>query len=234
MARWFSSQRGSVSPEVFIRVAEETGLIYDIEHWVLETACCQLDHWQRQQLVSAGMRIHINLSSHHLTQPTLLQEVSDILKQLKLRPGCLGIEITESAIIGDLEGPNLTLQALQAQSMTVSIDDFGTGYSSLSYLRRLPINNLKIDKSFVKSLETSPSDRDIISAIMGIARGMGFSVTAEGIETPGHLACLQDLGCDFGQGNLFAEPLDAGRLEQWLQAWPGGDSIETLKTSFPI
>ena len=93
---------------------------------------------------------------------------------------------------------------------------------------------MKIDKTFAQSLEASPSDRDIISAIMGIARGMGFSVTAEGIETPRQLTCLQNLGCDFGQGNLFAEPLDAGRLEQWLQAGTGDDSLKMLKTSFPI
>lgn len=216
LIRWHSSHRGMVSPEIFIPIAEEIGLIYEVEHWVLTNACHQLKQWQDRQLVSPSVHININLSAHHFSQTTLPAEIHDILQTSQLPPHCLTLEITEGVMMANSGFNVKILETLRSQGIHISIDDFGTGYSSLGYLKHFPISDLKIDKSFIHGRANQVQDFGIVEAIIGIARGLGFNVTAEGIETPQQLACLKQLSCDYGQGYLWAKPQDAAGIEQWL------------------
>jgi EAL domain-containing protein (putative c-di-GMP-specific phosphodiesterase class I) len=193
-----------VSPLTFIPVAEEIGLIESIGRWVLEEACRQLAEWK-----SAGhgpIRMAVNLSAHQLSSPHLLDTVRDCLDRYHLVAGELELEITESVAMENPEHAIDLLRALNALGVQLAIDDFGTGYSSLAYLKNLPIQTLKLDRAFVRDIETDANDAAISTATLALARSLGLKVVAEGVETQAQRDFLLANGCDLLQGYLFGKP----------------------------
>lgn len=215
LIRWQHPKKGLISPANFIPIAEETSLINQIGDWVLSTALKQLAEWQ-----SAGVAIvpiAINLSIVQFRQDSLYQKVCDALRETKLSPSMLELEMTESIAMEDSQRTVRVLKQLNALGVSLSIDDFGTGYSSLSYLKKFSIDKLKIDQSFVRDMEFHPEDTSIITAIIGMAKGLGFKTIAEGVETKQQLAFLQENQCDQIQGYLFSAPLPAEDFVQLLR-----------------
>jgi EAL domain-containing protein (putative c-di-GMP-specific phosphodiesterase class I) len=215
LVRWRHDDRGFISPEEFIPVAEETGLIVSIGEWVLGTTCRQLAEW-RKLPGRQSLTVNVNYSARHLKRTGVVDDVLATLEEAGLPPEAIKLEITESMLMDDVEAQLEVLGELRDAGIRVAIDDFGTGYSSLAYLRRFPIDTLKIDKSFV-----GPADEaaawDLVKMIVALARGMGVTVVAEGVETDGQKQRLRDMGCDLAQGYLFSKPLDPGLAEEHLQ-----------------
>jgi diguanylate cyclase (GGDEF)-like protein/PAS domain S-box-containing protein len=216
LVRWRHPQRGLVSPQDFIGIAEETGLIVPLGAWVLNRACTQMSDWNRAHPSSAGLTIHVNLSARQFVHPDLATEIAEILRATGLPPSSLNLEITESAVIENPDSVIGVLEALKALGLRISIDDFGTGHSSLSYLHRFPIDALKIDRSFVSAMTVEQSS--IIQAIVALAQALRLEVIAEGIETVDQLSRLSQLGSDGGQGYLFAAALSSSDAESVLAA----------------
>ena len=214
LVRWQHSQYGMISPQSFIPVAEETSLIIPIDRWVLQQACHQLRLWQKEKLTDYPLFISVNLSARQFAQLDLIDQIDQILTETQLNPQCLKLEITESAIMDNVNFAAVILQKLRERSIGLSIDDFGTGYSSLSYMHSFPVSSLKIDRSFVQRLDGNPENLGLIPAIISIAKTMGMSAIAEGIETTQQLNQLKTLGCDFGQGYLFSKPVEAQRATE--------------------
>ncbi|MBD1835301.1 EAL domain-containing protein [Cyanobacteria bacterium FACHB-472] len=208
LVRWNHPQQGLISPILFIPIAEETGLINPIGNWVLREACYQLQQWHHQRLTDYPLTMSVNLSARQFAQPDLIEQIDKILTETQLNPQSLKLEITESVIMKNSQPVKVILQQLQERQIQLCIDDFGTGYSSLSYLHNFPIDNIKIDRSFISSLNGNSDNLGLVSAIMNIAQALKMSVTAEGIETAQQLDQLRVLNCDFGQGYLFSKPLD--------------------------
>lgn len=212
LLRWEHPEKGMVLPARFIQIAEETGLIVPIGEWVLAQACAQCKAWQE-----AGyrrLRISVNLSAtQFLRHVELIRTVTRTLHEVRLDPDQLELEITESLLIQNTEEHVATLQKLGKLGTPISVDDFGTGYSGLSYLKRLPIDVLKIDRSFVRDLEADPDDAAIVRAIIALAHSLKLRVVAEGVETRGQLEVLRHLECDQYQGYLFSRPLPAAEFE---------------------
>ncbi|MBX6342067.1 MAG: EAL domain-containing protein, partial [Thermomicrobiaceae bacterium] len=217
LLRWRHPRRGLVPPGEFIPIAEETGLIVPLGAWVLEEACRQARAWTDAIPSAADLVVSVNLSSRQFQQPDLVARVRDTLGRTGLSPRNLAIEITESAVMEDVEGAVATLQALAALGVQLMIDDFGTGYSSLSYLKRFPVHALKIDRSFVDGLGAEIEDTVISSAVVGLARALDLKVIAEGVESSAQVAHLQAMDCDRAQGYLFAPPIPAERVEGLLR-----------------
>ncbi len=205
LIRWQHPEWGLVPPAEFIPLAEETGLILPIGEWVLTEACRQARAWR--ETGHRALRVAVNLSGRQLAQPGLAAIIADIQARFDMEPGQLDIEITESLLMQDLEGIAATLNALAGLGITVSMDDFGTGYSSLSYLKRLPIDVLKIDQSFVRDITTDPDDAAIVQAIIAMAHSLEIKVMAEGVETAEQLTFLQHNHCDGMQGDYLSRPL---------------------------
>ncbi|MDX2231786.1 MAG: EAL domain-containing protein [Leptolyngbyaceae cyanobacterium bins.349] len=220
LVRWKHPTRGMVSPIEFIPIAEETGLIKQIGLLVLREACYQLCRWQTQGLVSPNLSISVNMSAHQFAQADLTEQVYKILHETQLDPRCLKLEITESAIMGNPRSAANILHNLRRRQIQLSMDDFGTGYSSLSYLHSFPMDNLKIDRSFIQSLNEVSSGSGLVPIIVAIAKTMNMSVIAEGIETDQQLAQLRSLNCDFGQGYLFSKPLESDEVIQLIAKNP--------------
>jgi diguanylate cyclase (GGDEF)-like protein/PAS domain S-box-containing protein len=220
LVRWQHPQRGLLEPDSFIPLAEETGLILPIGSWVLAQACEQARQWQSRRGDGAPLRISVNLSARQFEQPDLVEQVAAALKASGLRPECLELEITESTVIQNAEGTIAMIQALKDLGVRLAIDDFGTGYSSLSYLRRLSVDTLKIDRSFVVGLRRDHSTAAIIQAIISMAHALTIDVTAEGIETEDQLELVRILGCDFGQGYHLAKPMPGEQLSELMTAVP--------------
>lgn len=204
LVRWQHPRRGLVSPAEFIPLAEKTGLIEPLGTWVLDNACRQLYSWQQEFACNPSLTMSVNLSSLQLSQPNLVEQVQEILQKTNLATSSLRLEITESAIMENQTNAIATLHQLKALGIQLYMDDFGTGYSSLSRLHELPIDLMKIDRSFV-----SQKKWDIIRAIMILASSLGLEVIAEGIETAEEVAELKRLGCKQGQGYFYSKPVDA-------------------------
>jgi diguanylate cyclase (GGDEF)-like protein len=209
LIRWQHPEKGLIPPGLFIPIAEETCLIVPIGQWILQETCQQLRRWQQQGLADETISISVNLSVQQFAQTNLIYQIDRILQETNLNPQCLKLEITETAIMEYHDLAMTTLQQLRDRQLRLSIDDFGTGYSSLGYLNTLPVDYLKIDRSFVQPLEKNPDQLGLIPAIMTIAQTMNMQVIAEGIETETQLKQLRNLHCDYAQGYLFAKPLDA-------------------------
>ena len=218
LLRWHHPQRGQISPARFIPIAEETGLIETIGAWVLDEACRSFAQWK-----AAGIgprRVAVNLSAHQLRSPALVERVEAVMRRHGLTDGELELEITESVAMDDPAAAIEKLQALRRLGVTLAIDDFGTGYSSLAYLKRLPIQILKLDREFVRDIETDPNDAAISAATLTLAHSLGLEVVAEGVETAAQRDFLAAHGCDKLQGYLFGRPQPA---EHWLEIWQGGN-----------
>lgn len=214
LIRWQHPTRGQVSPSLLVGVAEECGLIHDLTHWVLEQACAQNAAWQ-----AAGMprrRVAVNISTANLKQDNFCQIIAGVLQRTRLPPQYLELEVTETLLLQD-EHLIKAIPSLKEMGVVLSIDDFGTGYSSLSYLRRLPVEKLKIDQSFVAGLPAIQDDAIIARAIIDLGHALGHTVIAEGVESEQQLVYLRDHGCDEGQGYLFGRPMPAEAFETLLE-----------------
>jgi diguanylate cyclase (GGDEF)-like protein len=220
LVRWYHPETGFISPQTFIPIAEETGLIFPIGAWVLEEACRQLRIWQDQNLISKSAIISVNLSVKQFSQLHLIDQIDQILQQSGLLGQNLQLEITESAIINNDELAMRILQQLGDRNIRLSLDDFGTGYSSLSYLHRFPVNSLKIDRSFIQKINDDRKNLEIVRAIITLAHQLDMAVTAEGIEAVQQLTQLQSLGCEFAQGYFLSKPLAPEVVEELLENPP--------------
>ncbi|HZZ94086.1 MAG TPA: PAS domain-containing protein [Usitatibacter sp.] len=221
LLRWHDPERGLVLPQGFIPLAEETGLGHAVGHWVLEAACRQARAWRESGL--GDITVCVNLSAGQLRDTTMITDLRQILKQSGCEPGWLQLEITETSMVRDVEGASVVLGRLRALGVRVAIDDFGTGFSSLSHLRHLPVDVLKIDKAFVADIDDGSARRGdasgaaIVSAVIGLARGLGLGVVAEGVERKAQLAFLEREGCQSCQGYLLCPPLPAPEFEAWMR-----------------
>lgn len=209
LLRWHHPERGQISPAEFIPAAEETGLIVPIGEWVLRQSCTYLRQWQCQYVHAKNLTVSVNISVKQFAQIDLLNRIDDILKDSQLDGRFLKLEITESTIVGNYEVAKTILEQLKTRKIQLSIDDFGTGYSSLSHLHRLPVDILKIDRSFVDPIDEDNDEREIVQAIVTLAHSLNMKVIAEGVETAVHVEQLRNLGCEYGQGYYFSKPLTA-------------------------
>jgi diguanylate cyclase (GGDEF)-like protein/PAS domain S-box-containing protein len=218
LVRWQHPTRGLVFPNEFIPIAEITGLIVPLGLWVLEEACRQVTAWRGQFPTQPPLMLSVNLSPRQFQQPSIVADVARALEESGFPANCLKLEITEGIIMRDVEATIRTLWELKGLGLQIAVDDFGTGYSSLSYLKRLPLDVLKIDRSFVSGIGHNQEDTAIVHAIMAMAKSLNFKVTGEGIETAEQLALLGEWGCDFGQGYLLSKPLDSVKAGVLLES----------------
>jgi diguanylate cyclase (GGDEF)-like protein len=225
LIRWVHPKRGVVEPVDFIPLAEECGLIGAIGEWVIREACRQARAWQDSGL--ATLRVSVNLSASQFRDHALVETIATALRESKLEPRYLEVELTESAVMSDPEQSIAILERLSKMGVLVSVDDFGTGYSSMSYLRRFPIDKLKIDRIFISELAERPEDASIVRAIVSLAHSLHLKVIAEGVETPAQLEFLRTVGCDEYQGYHFSRPLAVPEFEQLIRGTRPADTAFT-------
>ncbi|TAJ77552.1 MAG: EAL domain-containing protein [Gallionellaceae bacterium] len=216
LLRWEHPGRGLVSPLQFIPLAEETGLIVPIGLWVLKVACTQLKKWQ-DDVALRNLSLAVNVSAKQLRQADFVAQVQRTLQETGARPACLKLELTESTVLENVDDTIAKMRELKLHGVSFSMDDFGTGYSSLQYLKRLPLDQLKIDQSFVRDLATDPNDAAIVQAIIAMSQALGLNVIAEGVETETQREFLDQHGCHNFQGYLFGKPLPLAQFEQLAQ-----------------
>ena len=215
LVRWQHPERGMVSPGDFVPLAEEVGLITQLDRYVLQKACQQVQQWQ--EIYGRDLTLSVNLSGQQFTQPDLAEYVRSTLRATGFKAERLHLELTESLLIGGSDLVTETLEALRKLGVKLHLDDFGTGYSSLSYLQRFSAHTIKIDRSFVRNLTESQESATLVRTILLMADALGMQVVAEGVETEAQLTYLKALGCDFVQGYLFGKPLPTGEAEVYLQ-----------------
>ncbi len=237
LIRWNHPTRGLVPPADFIPVTEVTNLIVPITLWILRKSCNQLVEWKKKFPEYQDLMTSVNLSGKHFAQPDLVKHVKDILLETNMDPAYLKLELTESAIMDNADTAIFLLKRLRDIGVQLSIDDFGTGYSSLSYLHRFPIDTLKVDRSFVSTMEDGSENGEIVRTVIALAKALNLSVIAEGIETVHQLHQLRVLNCEYGQGYLFSRPVPAEKAEElfadsaeWRNLLP---STENSKTKLP-
>jgi EAL domain-containing protein (putative c-di-GMP-specific phosphodiesterase class I) len=221
LARWEHPVHGSVAPEDFVRVAEYTGQLGRLTEVVLREGLRRARQWE-----AAGRTfpVSVNLSPRTLLDATFPVRVADLLDEYAVDPAWLTLEITEGGVLGDPDRTLATLHALRELGVRLSLDDFGTGYSSLEYLQRLPVQEVKIDRTFVQGMATDPGDLAIVRTVVDISRHFGLSAVAEGVESELTLGLLEEIGCDVGQGFLFSRPLPYERLDAWYAAQTQAES----------
>lgn len=224
LVRWEHPERGTVSPAEFIPLAEETGIIVDLGAWVLEEACRTTAAWLTGLDQATPFTVSVNLSNRQLAQPNLVDLVRAVIERTGLPPERLKLEITETAIMGDANAAIEKLNRLRSMGIRLSLDDFGVGYSSMSYLQNFPLDNLKIDLSFVRRLHEDPENVEIVRAIISLAHSLGLEVVAEGVEESSQEDILSSLNCEFGQGFLFARPMCAEEARQSIPLYVGGNT----------
>jgi EAL domain-containing protein (putative c-di-GMP-specific phosphodiesterase class I) len=217
LVRWMHPERGLVPPTAFIPLAEETGLICEIGRWVLEDSCLQVSRWMElYPEATGGIHLSVNLSGRQFAQSDLVEQIQGAMRLGGFPASALKLEITESILMENADSAAGILAQIREMGIRLSIDDFGTGYSSLSYLHQFPAQTLKIDRSFVSKIEEETTQFAIVRAVVSLAHVMGMDVVAEGIETTSQLDVLGQLGCEYGQGYLFAKPLPAAEIEAML------------------
>lgn len=223
LVRWRHPERGMISPAEFIPVAEACGLITRLGEWVMRAACRQLNEWNAQGF--NNIRMSINVSAIQFHDPDFMQTLKSTLTETGVDPNYIELELTESVLMKNIDSLLEILKEIRALGVSLAIDDFGTGFSSLNYLRMFPINRLKIDQSFVRDIEHTPANASITRAIIALASSLSLDIVAEGIESDSEKSILQNLGCDEGQGYLFAKPLPAVDISNWLQTYYRKTSI---------
>jgi EAL domain-containing protein (putative c-di-GMP-specific phosphodiesterase class I) len=212
LIRWKSPARGEISPGVFIPIAEETGAILQIGDWVLKEACREAASWEKP------LKVAVNVSAVQLSNAAFAQELHAILLESGLPAKRLEIEITETALVRDFNRTLATLRQVKALGVEIAMDDFGTGYSSLSNLRAFPFDRIKIDRSFIKAVHTNQQAATIVRAVLGLGKGLGLPVIAEGVETAAELQFLQDENCDEVQGYLLGRPAAIGNFRHFTHS----------------
>ncbi|MDQ3711068.1 MAG: PAS domain S-box protein [Acidobacteriota bacterium] len=217
LVRWKHPERGMISPFVFIPAAEENGLILPLGNWILRESCRQLRCWQDVNSAASRLTVSVNLSCKQFLQFDLTQQIDSTLRATGLDPRCLKLEITESHIMENSEMAVVIMNHLHALGVEISLDDFGTGYSSLSYLHSLPVDYLKVDRSFISRMTDSKENSEIVFTIIKLAHNLKMKVVAEGIETAEQLAQLKNLNCEYGQGYIFLKPLEAAEAENFIK-----------------
>jgi EAL domain-containing protein (putative c-di-GMP-specific phosphodiesterase class I) len=215
LVRWPHAKRGMVSPVEFIPVAENTGLIIQVGNWVLHAACLQLVKWAAIP-ETATLTISVNVSAHQFRHPDFVMNVLTTLENTGANPTLLKLELTESILVEDVEATIAKMNALKEHGIGFSLDDFGTGYSSLAYLKRMPLEQLKIDRSFIKDMLVSSNDASIVRIILALGRAIGTVVIAEGVETAEQYQVLRREGCDGFQGYYFSRPIPVSELQEIL------------------
>lgn len=216
LLRWQHPQQGLLSPGAFLQVAEESGLLPEIGAWVLERVCATIRHWRQHGL--AVPSVAVNVSASQLEQPGFVERVKDTLKRHGLDGSDIELEITENALLADMEDSVDKLKRLSAAGVRIAIDDFGTGYSSMAYLQQLPLHTLKIDRSFISALRSAGDQAAIVDAIVAMGHGLGLSLVSEGIENEVQMRYMQRLRCQLGQGFLFSMPIDESEVEMLLES----------------
>ena len=216
LIRWYHPERGMISPFHFIPLAEDTGLILPIGQWVLETACAQIKQWQQADL-TRNLVLAVNVSAKQFLQIDFVETVQSTIHRHGIDPTWLKLELTESMLLDNIEHIITTMNALKAIGIRFSLDDFGTGYSSLQYLKTLPLNQLKIDQSFVRDIATDSQDKAIVRTIIAMAHSLDLSVIAEGVETAEQRQLLFDKGCTHYQGYLFSKPVPIDEFDLLLR-----------------
>ena len=215
LIRWVKPDGTMVSPNIFIPIAERTGLISEISHFVLHEACAQNALWQKIQF--NPIVISINFTSEDFFQKDVCEMIQDVLIRTGLKPKWLELELTERLALGDVNYTIQQMNMLRELGVLLAMDDFGTGYSSLSYIQLLPLTLLKLDRSFISKIETDMVAREIVSAIIKIAKSMGIETIAEGVESEGQVAILKAFGCDYVQGYLYGKPMTALQFQKRLE-----------------
>jgi diguanylate cyclase (GGDEF)-like protein len=223
LMRWHHPTRGEIPPAQFIPLAEETGLILELSDWMLERACSCLARWQADW---PWLVLAINVSPRELRKAGFVERISSALQRYGVPAGRLELEITEGSLLEEVEQCIAAMQSLKALGVRFAIDDFGTGYSSLAYLKRLPLDRLKIDRSFVDGLARDASDLALVETILAIGRNLGLECIAEGIESEEQLAMLRQRGCELAQGYHFSRPLDEAGFQSWVLEREGRQLME--------
>ncbi len=238
LVRWQHPERDLLPPSEFIALAEETGLVVEIDQWVLQNACQQMQIWKHQWPHLWPLTLSANLSAAHFIQPNLVERIEQSLSSTGWSPAQLKLEITESGVMENVELAAVKLTMLRSLGIQISADDFGTGYSSLTYLHRFPITSLKIDRSFVNGLPDDEPSLEIVRAILALAHSLKLEVTAEGVETQDQVAMLQDLGCEYAQGYYYLKPVDrdtaTALLERQVQLLNDQDPYDQDPSSISI
>ena len=206
LVRWDHPEQGLISPARFIPVAEDTGLILPLGLWVLQTACIQLKEWESDPY-ARDLSLAVNVSARQFRKPDFVRILSEMIEQLKINPASLKLELTESVVLENVSSTIEKMHALKSMGVRFSMDVFGTGYSSLAYLTQLPLDQLKIDQSFVRNIGTKTSDAMIVQTIIGMANNLGIEVIAEGVETAAQRDFLWGAGCKLYQGYLYGKPV---------------------------
>jgi EAL domain-containing protein (putative c-di-GMP-specific phosphodiesterase class I) len=230
LVRWEHPTQGQVLPADFIAVAEHTGQLGRLTEVVLREGLYRAKGWYE---AGRPMSVSVNLSARTLIDPTFPQRVRDLLDQYGVPAALLTLEITEDGMVGEPDRPMSTLRRLHELGVRLAVDDFGTGYSSLSYLRRLPVDEVKIDRSFVQGMASDSGDYAIVRAIVDLTRHFALNVVAEGVENETTVTLLEDVGCKVGQGFLFSRALPFERFEAWLGLQPGGPPPAETSSSLP-
>jgi diguanylate cyclase (GGDEF)-like protein len=233
LIRWNHPTRGLVPPNEFIPVSEDTGLIVPMTLWILRTSCRQMVEWQRKHPSNKDLVVSVNVSGKHFAQKDLVEQIKTILVETEINPSCLKLELTESAVMDNAESVIAMMRQIRDLGIQLSIDDFGTGYSSLSYLHRFPINTLKVDRSFVNTMEDGSENGEIVRTVIALAKTLRLSVVAEGIETIHQLHQLRILGCEYGQGYLFSRPVRVEEAERLIDDSSRFESINSYQTHPP-
>jgi EAL domain-containing protein (putative c-di-GMP-specific phosphodiesterase class I) len=219
LIRWQHPTRGEIKPLIFLGLAEPFGLAPMIDAFVLKTACATLRDWQ-QNPVMRGLRLSVNITANQLSRPEFIPTVAEALNEAGTDPTLLTLELTEHVMLDDVVTVSRAMARLKAMGVRLALDDFGTGYSSLTHLRQLPLDLLKIDRSFVREIDSNSSDRAIVKTILDFADSLGLAVVAEGVETEQQMSILRQLGCRVYQGFLFARPMPLGDFAEFATADP--------------